>query len=139
MEADLMRKANSMRPSHMGDILMLSSYPDMKINVQVQPMPLFKKILVGGVELLIDSRESLLKHLKLVKSSVNYKYQNKLTVEDLADLFPNGKILRDMLDGKIVKPPKDELKKIKPPKNKSNKKIVKNSKSSKKIVNLIKK
>jgi hypothetical protein len=106
IEADLIRKANSMRPSHMGDILMVSTYPDMKIDVSVQPMPLFKKTLVSGVETSIDSRESLLKQLKLVKSAVNYKYNNKMTVEDLADLFPNGKILRDMLDGKVIKPPK---------------------------------
>jgi hypothetical protein len=104
MEADLMRKASSMRPSHMGDILMLSTYPEMKIDVPVQPMPLFKKTLVSGVEMSIDSRESLLKQLKLVKSAVNYKYKNHMSVEDLADLFPNAKVLRDMLDGKVVNP-----------------------------------
>ena len=121
IEADLIRKANSMRPSHMGDVLMLSTYPDMKIDVKVQPMPLFKKILISGVEISIDSRESLLKQLKLVKSAVNYKYNNNMSVEDLADLFPNGKILRDMLDGKTVGG-KKKSNKISP--KKSNKKNI---------------
>jgi hypothetical protein len=136
MEADLIRKANSMRPSHMGDVLMLSTHPEMKIDVPVQPMPLFKKTLVSGVETSINSRESLLKQLKLVKSSVNYKYNNKMTVEDLADLFPNGKILRNMLDGKVFNPPiggtKKKSEKTKKKSEKTKKKSEKTKKKSEK-------